>query len=63
MKRWEQKIVLAGLAIAGVVFLIAGVRPALGDGSLNVTFLLVGLACSVLGAVALRRSRVPPEPR
>ena len=56
MKPWEQKIVPAGLALAGVVFLVAAVRPAFLDGSLDVTFLLVGIVCVVLSAVAWRRS-------
>lgn len=32
MKTWERKLVMAGLAIAGVLFLVAAVRPALQGG-------------------------------
>lgn len=58
MKRWEEKIVPGGLAVAGLVFIIAAIRPAFAGGSLNVTFLLVGLACAVLAAVVCRRAHV-----
>ena len=60
MKSWEQKIVPAGLAIAGVVFLIAAARPALDGGSLNVTFLLAGIVAVLLSVVAWRGTRGPP---
>jgi hypothetical protein len=62
MKPWEQKIVPAGLAIAGVVFVIAAVRPALSDATLNVTFLLVGIVATVLAVVTWRRSHGPSGP-
>ena len=57
MKPWEQKIVPAGLAIAGVLFLIAALRPALAGDSLDVTFLLVGIVALLLSVVAWQRSR------
>ena len=56
MKPWEEKIVPGGLAVAGLLFLIAAFKPAFAGGSLNVTFLLVGLVCAVLAVVAWRRS-------
>lgn len=55
MKAWERRFVTAGIALAGLVFLIAAVRPAWGGGSLNATFLLVGVALIVGAVVAWRR--------
>ena len=54
MKTWERRLVMAGLAIAGLLFLVAAVRPALQGGSLNVTFLLLGIVL-VVGAIAAWR--------
>lgn len=51
MKAWERTFVMTGLALAGFAFLIAAVRPALGSGSLNATFLLFG-AILIVGAGA-----------
>lgn len=55
MKNWERKLVLGGLGVAGFVFLIAAIRPVLTGLPLNVTFLLVGLACLVIGVIAWRK--------
>lgn len=57
MKPWEQMIVPVGLAVAGLVFLVAALRPAFAGESLNVVFLLVGVACVVFAIVAWRKSR------
>jgi hypothetical protein len=57
LKPWERKIVPGGLAIAGIVFVIAALRPAFADGSLNVTFLLVGLVCVAVGVFALAKAQ------
>ncbi|MHB0968671.1 MAG: hypothetical protein ACYC7A_09940 [Thermoanaerobaculia bacterium] len=56
MKSWERKIVPVGLAVAGLVFLIAAVRPALAGGSLDVTFFLIGVVCAVIAVVAWRKT-------
>ncbi|HEU5161711.1 MAG TPA: hypothetical protein VFV54_01065 [Thermoanaerobaculia bacterium] len=57
MKPWEQMIVPVGLAVAGLVFLVAAFRPAFAGESLNVVFLLAGGACVVFAIVAWRKSR------
>ncbi len=58
MKNWERKLAPGGLAVAGLVFLIAAVKPVIAGLPLNVTFLLIGLACLVLGIAVWRRSNV-----
>jgi hypothetical protein len=55
MKSWERKIVPVGFGVAGLVFVIAGVRPALAGGSLDVTFFLIGVVCAVIAVVAWRK--------
>lgn len=54
MKTWERRLVLAGLGIAGLLFLVAAVKPALQGGSLDVTFFLLGVVM-VVGAIATWR--------
>ena len=54
MKTWERRLVLAGLGIAGLLFLVAAVKPALQGGSLDVTFFLLGIVV-VVGAIATWR--------
>jgi len=54
MKTWERRFVTGGVALAGVIFLIAAVKPALSGASLNATFLLVG-AVLIVGAGAAWR--------
>ena len=70
MKTWERNFVMAGLALAGLVFLIAAVRPAFDGGSLNVTFVLLGVILIVGAGAAWRkapadqatqRSSTPPK--
>lgn len=56
MKTWERRLVPGGFAVAGLVFLVAAVKPVITGLALNVTFLLVGLACVVLGVAVSRRS-------
>lgn len=55
MRRWESKIVPGGFALAGLVFLFAAFKPAFGDSAVNVTFLLLGVACLVVGVVVSRK--------
>ena len=55
MKTWERKFVTAGLALAGFVFLIAAVKPALNGGSFNATFLLVGVVLIVGAGAAWKK--------
>ncbi len=57
MKPWEQMIAPVGLAAAGLVFLVAAVKPAFAGESLNVVFFLAGVACIVFAIVAWRKSR------
>lgn len=54
MKIWERKLITAGLAIAGILFLVAAVRPAFEGASLNATFFVIGIVL-VVGAVAAWR--------
>jgi hypothetical protein len=62
MKRWESAIVPGGLAVAGLVFLFAALKPALGGNApINVPFLLFGVVCVVAG-LALWRKRDDGEP-
>lgn len=56
MKAWERNLVLIGLLIAGLLFLVGAVKPAFTGLPLNVTFLVVGVACLLIGILAWRRS-------
>lgn len=49
-------IVRFGFILAGVLFLFAALKPAFVGGSMNVTFLLLGAACTVLGVVIGRKA-------
>jgi len=60
MKRWESRIVPGGLLVAGLVFIVAALRPILSDSSLNVPFLLIGIVCAVGGLVLWRRIEDAP---
>ncbi len=63
MKAWEQRIVPAGFSAAALLFLVAAFKPAVTGQELNATFLVIGLACLVLGVVLWRRRGVgPPNP-
>jgi hypothetical protein len=56
-----KNIVRFGFLLAGVLFLFAAVKPSLGGGSLNPTFLVIGAACIVLGFVVGRKPGGPPS--
>lgn len=64
MKTWERNFVIAGLALAGLVFLIAAIRPAIDGGSLDATFFLLGAVLIVGAGAAWRKARAdqPPKP-
>lgn len=57
MKPWEQKIIPVGLTAAGLLFLVAAVKPAFVGQSLNVVFFMAGVVCIAFGVVAWRKSR------
>ena len=57
MKRLEESIVPVGLGVAGLLFLVSALKPSFSGNAINVTFLLIGLVCGVLAAVAWRKSR------
>jgi len=54
-------IVRFGFLLAGLLFLLAAVKPAFRGGSLNATFLVIGVACIVLGSVIGRKRGTPPS--
>jgi len=54
MKKWEGRFVIGGFTLAGLVFLLAALKPLMGGEPLNATFLLLGVACVVVGVVAWR---------
>lgn len=64
MKIWEHRLVTGGLVLAGVLFLVAAVRPTMNGQPLNVVFLLVGPVCLIFGVVGWRQSgsRTGPPP-
>jgi hypothetical protein len=63
MTKFERMIAPFGFGLAGVLFFIAAVMPALRGESLNAAFLAVGVIFLVLGIGIWRRtSRGPGEP-
>ncbi|MBI1982646.1 MAG: hypothetical protein HYS61_00420 [Acidobacteria bacterium] len=54
-------IVRFGFLLAGLLFLFAAAKPAFRGGSLNATFLVIGVACIVVGAVVGRKPGTPPS--
>lgn len=56
MKLWEHRLIAGGLVLAGVLFVIAAVRPAINGETLNVVFFLVGVVSLVLGVLGWRRT-------
>lgn len=60
MKPWERRIAPLGFALAGVVFLIAGLLGAFRGGHLNVAFLSVGVLCLVFGIGLWRKVSQDP---
>lgn len=60
MKVWEYRLIIGGVALAGVLFVFGGVvKPAVTGEPLNVAFLLVGVVCLVVSVVGARRG--PPS--
>jgi hypothetical protein len=57
MKVWEQRLVPAGFALAGVLFLVAAIKPVIKGQTLNAAFLIVGALCLILGIAIARKSR------
>ncbi len=56
-----EKIVRFGFMLAGLLFLFAALKPVFTGGAMNATFLIIGAACVVLGAVLGRKPGAPPS--
>jgi len=57
MKAWEQKIVPIGFAFAGVLFLVAALKPFLKNGEqLNASFLALSVLSLAVGLATWRKS-------
>ena len=52
-------IVKVGLVLAGAFFLFAAVKPTFGGGGLNATFLIIGIACALIGFAVGRKPSSP----
>ena len=56
-----KNIVRYGLLLAGALFVFAAAKPAFVGGSLDLSFLVIGAACIVLGVVVGRKpDGIPP---
>ena len=55
-------IVKLGMLLSSVLFLFAAVKPTFDGGSLDVTFFVIGIACTLVGLVLLRKPRGPHDP-
>jgi LPXTG-motif cell wall-anchored protein len=62
VRAWEHKVVPAGFALAGALFLVAALKPAVTGQSLNATFFVLGVVFLVLGFVLLRKRGGGPTP-
>lgn len=53
----EKLIAPLGFLLAGVLFLVAAIVPALRGGKMNVAFLPIGVVFLILGFAILNRAR------
>ena len=62
MKAWEHKIVPGGFALAGALFLVAALKPAVTGQPLNAAFFVIGIVFLVFGVVVYRKRRGSATP-
>jgi hypothetical protein len=56
MKPWERKIAPLGFVVAGALFVVAAVVPAIKGQPLDATFLALGVVFAILGVALWRKS-------
>lgn len=55
MNIWEGRLITGGLALAGLLFFVAALKPVINGRPLNVAFFLIGLVVLVLGVAGWRK--------
>lgn len=55
MNIWEGRLITGGLALAGLLFLVAALKPVIDGRPLNATFFLIGLVVLVIGVAGWRK--------